>query len=402
MTSRLRFGDPEGVGMAPYQLRRISELSKRWVGDGVTSALLLLVARRGTIVLHEARGQLRPEEDAPPLPLDAIFPMASLTKPVTATAVMCLAEEGLLGLTRPVREYIPEFVGEGKDAVLVHHLLTHTSGLREADVADARFSAASPREGLAAPVGGGQASASPPAALHQHPSISEYLQARYSAPLRTPPGTEMSYCTIGYNLLGEIVGRVSGKPLAQFAAERIFHPLGMDDTSYALPEARRHRLVGRPSDAPTRFLVAQERLETPWPSGGVFSTARDMAAFGQMFLDRGGHGAARVLSPASVAAMTRDQIPGLSATFEPEFFPEASWGWGWQIQGNRRGIRGGSLCSPAAFGHNGSGGVYLWADPTYDLVGVYLSVVSHGRPGLFANWSADLFIDAATASVTDA
>jgi CubicO group peptidase (beta-lactamase class C family) len=211
----------------------------------------------------------------------------------------------------------------------------------------------------------------------------------------------MVYSSYGYNLLGEIIGRLSGKPLAEFAAERIFAPLGMRDTSYALPDARRHRLVGRPPDASTLRLVTPERLETPWPSSGLFSTAQDMAAFGQMFLDGGGRGDARVLGPAAVAAMTRNQIPGVSLTLGPEVFPEASWGLGWQVQGNRRAIRGGSLSSPAAFGHNGAGGIYVWVDPTYELVGVYLSVVSHGHPGLFADWCADLFVDAVTAAVTD-
>jgi serine-type D-Ala-D-Ala carboxypeptidase len=401
MTSVLRSGDPEHVGMAPDRMQHIADLGQKWVAEGVTPALVLVAAHKGVVVLHEAFGRLRPGDDGPPLPLNAIFPMASLAKPVTATAAMCLVEDGLLGLNRPVREYVPEFTGEGKDAVMVHHLLTHTSGLREQDLADARFSSATFRA-TGAPLESRRAADElPPTPPHQHPAIHEYLAQRYAVPLQTAPGAEMVYSSYGYNLLGEIIGRLSGKPLGEFATERIFAPLDMRDTSYALPEVRRHRLVGRPPDASTLHLVTPERLETPWPASGLFSTAPDMAAFAQMFLDGGRGGDARVLSPAAVAAMTRNQIPGVSLTFGPEVFPEASWGLGWQVQGNRRAIRGGSLCSPTAFGHNGSGGVYLWADPTHELAGVYLSVVSHGRPGLLANWCADLFIDAVTASVTD-
>lgn len=388
MGLRLRLGGPEAVGMAPERVRRLVDLGRAWVESGATPALVLLAVHRGVVVLHEAFGRLGPEDDAPPLPRDAIYPAASMAKPITATAAMCLVEDGLLGLNRPVREYVPEFAGEGKDAVMVHHLLTHTSGLREDDLsvyAEQHRSAVSV----------------PPVPSYQHPAIHEYLVPRHGARLWKPPGTEASYCNYNYNLVGEIVGRLSGRSLADFAAERILRPLGMHDTSYALPESKRHRLVGRPADASTLYLVAPERLETPWPHGGLFSTARDLGTFCQMFLDRGGCSNARVLSPASVAAMTRNQIPGVSLVFGPEFFPEASWGLGWQVQGDRRPIRGGSLCSPAAFGHNGAGGVYMWTDPTYELVGVYLSVLSHGRPGLLGDWAADLYVDALTAAVTD-
>jgi CubicO group peptidase (beta-lactamase class C family) len=100
--------------------------------------------------------------------------------------------------------------------------------------------------------------------------------------------------------------------------------------------------------------------------------------------------------------MTRNQIPGVSVRFGPEFFAEAGWGLGWDVQGDRPAWRGGSLRSAAAFGHNGAGGTYLWVDPVHDLVGVYFSVVRAGTPGLFARWSADLFVNAVMAAVVGA
>src|SRR5512140_1284303 len=127
---KLRAGTPEEAGLSPHRLERIKALAAQWVSTGLTPSLVVLVARRGVIALHEAFGTLTPEADSPPLQRDSIFPLASLSKPITATAVMCLVEDGLLGLNRPVDEYIPEFTGEGKHAVLVHHLLTHTSGIR--------------------------------------------------------------------------------------------------------------------------------------------------------------------------------------------------------------------------------------------------------------------------------
>ncbi len=127
----LRVGRPEEVGMSPERVARVKALAAQWVSQGVTPSLAVLVARRGVIVLHEAFGKLTPAPDAPPLQLDTIFPMASVTKPVTATCAMILVEDGRLGLNRPVVEYIPEFVGEGKTAVMVRQLLTHSSGLTD-------------------------------------------------------------------------------------------------------------------------------------------------------------------------------------------------------------------------------------------------------------------------------
>src|SRR5215831_13115835 len=111
---RLRTGKPEEAGMSARRLEGIVDEAKKWVAQGFTQALVLLVARRGVVVLHEAFGPLTPDADAPPVQLDTIFPVSSLTKPITATAVMALVEDGFLGLQRPLSEYIPEFVGEGR------------------------------------------------------------------------------------------------------------------------------------------------------------------------------------------------------------------------------------------------------------------------------------------------
>ena len=313
------------------------DLAKGWVAQGITPALVILVARKGVIVIHEAFGRLAPEQDSPPLKRDTIFPLTSLTKPITATAAMVLVEDGLLGLNRPVSWYVPEFVGEGKDGVMVHHLLTHTSGLRDEDV-DVH---AERKKGTVEV---------PPADETQHPRIHTHLCLRYDAPLWRPPGSEMSYCNYGYGLLGEIVRRVSGRSLADFCRERILGPLGMVDTSYIVPDSVRHRIVRRPSDAPlTDVFAIMEFPDTPWAYGGVHSTAMDMAIFGQMFLNRGTYGDSRILSPASVAEMTRNQIPGISAQYRGEFLPEASWGLGWNILGGKKSAYDGTLHSTRAF-----------------------------------------------------
>lgn len=373
----LRPGTPEEVRMPAERVRHVADLANGWVEQGVTPALVVLAARRGVIVLHEAFGRLTPEPDSPPVQRDTIYPLASITKPIAATAAMILVEEGLLGINRPVAEYIPEFAGEGKQAVMVHHLLTHTSGLRDEDVC-----AYAEKQGLVRPPVPGEL---------QHPSVFDTPVLGCEAPLRTPPGTEMAYCNYGYALVAEIVQRASGRPFADFARDRIFAPLGMNDTCYIVPEADRHRIVGRPADAPCANWLVREKSRG---NSGVLSTAMEMAIFGQMFLNHGSYGEARVLSPASVAEMTRNQIPGIGARFGDEFFPEASWGLGWGIRGNKK--YGGTLISPRTFDHGGSGGVFLWVDPVYEIVGLYFSVsIQSGK------WNADLFVNAVTAAVID-
>jgi CubicO group peptidase (beta-lactamase class C family) len=120
-----------------------------------------------------------------------------------------------------------------------------------------------------------------------------------------------------------------------------------------------------------------------------------------MFLQRGTAGGVRVLGPATVAAMTSNQIPGVPMQFDDEYFAEASWGLGWSIHGSRQPRRGGSLYSAQAFEHNGRGGTYLWVDPTYELVGVYFSLLKTGAPGLNPPWRADLFSNMVTAAILD-
>jgi CubicO group peptidase (beta-lactamase class C family) len=355
------------------------------VDRGDVQALVVLAARRGIVIMHEALGRQNPDSDSRPALKDSIFPLASISKVITATAVMILVEEGRVGLNRRVAEYLPEFRGEGKDAVLIRHLLTHTSGLRDEDL-DRHAEASKGTIEI------------PPDEPTQAALLGESLALRWDAPLWKPPGVEMSYSGYGYRLLHEIVRRVTGRSLNDFARARIFEPLGMIDTHYGVPDKLEQRLVRRPPEA---LDEESDRLwRAGWGSGGAFSTAKDMATLAQMFLNRGAYGEARVLSPASVAAMTRNQVPGLQAHIGDQFFPDASWSLGWSIHGAKTGSCG-SLSSPEAFEHWGSGGSYLWADPVYQLVGVYFSVipVADGHPQYTE--LQDLFTDAVTAAIVE-
>jgi CubicO group peptidase (beta-lactamase class C family) len=226
------------------------------------------------------------------------------------------------------------------------------------------------------------------------PSVEEYLAARWDTPLWKPPGVEMSYCPYGYELLGQIVVRVSGRALEDLARERIFCPLGMEDTSFVVPEGTRHQVVRRAEDhVGADLLNSRELQEEPYANFGAFGPALDMARVGQLFLDGGAHGEQRLFGPAAIAEMTRNQIGGLSAWWEQVFLREAGWSYAWSVRLDKRGV--GVLSSSATLENGGYGGLHMWVDPASELIGVYFSV----QPG--TRWCADLFADAVTAAVVD-
>ena len=396
----LRRGTAKEAGMLPERVAHVRDLCARWVKEGHTPTLGVCVARRGVIVLHEAFGGLRPGADSPQLGPDALFPIMSITKPITATLVMQLVEDGLLGLNRPAKDYLPELSGDGTDEILVHHLLTHTAGYpyhpgpryleHEAKKRQAGFEA-------------------PPCPATQHPAIHEQLSLFWDGPRVPSVGKVMVYSNHNYELLGEIVRRLCGQSLEAQARQRIFDPLGMRDSYYVVPEFEARRVVQRgpgvpfgPDFPPLPDIGSRDWQETPRAGGGVFSTPLDMAVFGQMFLDRGRYGDARILSPAAVAAMTRDQIPGLGARLLLKVVDRASWGYGWQVVSPTKWkYFDGSLQPLGTFGHPGAGGVNYWIDRDHDLVGAYFEVTTRLSADLNLLWNFDLFQNAITAAVNE-
>lgn len=380
---QLREGRPEEAGIPPERIKPILELCEGWVEDGSTPALIVLVARQGVIFLHEAWGRLGPEPDSPLVVRDSLFGVASISKVVAATAVMLLVEEGKIGLHRPVQEYIPEFSAEGTEKILVRHLLTHTSGLRDEEV-DELYE----RKGV------GDLNWPTPEP-NEHPSRHDWLQYCYRAHPWQPPDTEVVYIGFTYDLLGEIVRRVGGLSFNDFTRQRIFEPLGMKDAYFTTPAELRHRAV-RPRPG-TTFYWGEETdpLDEPSPAGGLWATALDMGILGQTFLNRGTYGGFRLLSPATVAAMTHNQVAGIGRE-EVHGVPVPPMGYGWFIVGEARFPQYPSLWSPGSYGHSGGSGAFLWVDPAYDLVGVFLftKIREAIRP-------LDLFVDRIMAAIMD-
>ena len=278
---------------------------------------------------------------------DTVFDAASLTKVVATTpCVMLLVERGQLNLEAPVRTYIPEFTGGGRDAITVRELLTHTSGLPEDVETKSDWQ--------------GQATA---------------IAKACAMPLQSPPGTAFKYSDINFILLGEIVQRVSRTPLEVFARREIFAPLHMKDTGYLPLQNGRIR---RSRIAPTEVVAGQawrgvvhdptaRKMGGVAGHAGLFTTAADLARYARMLLNQGALDGVRIFQPATVALMTRVQTP-------PEI--AAKRGLGWDIDSPYAGPRG-RWFPVGSFGHTGWTGGSLWLDPFSKTFVIFLSNRNH-------------------------
>lgn len=396
---KLAYGTPQEAGLDPDRIAVLKDRASEWVDGNRMRSSVLLAARRGKIVFHEAYGPLTEKADSPPLQKDSIFSISSCSKPVTATAIMILVERGQLGLNRPITEYIPSLIGEGIEGVEVQHLLTHTAGFSD-EALQKKFDARWPgliQNGFDVPPG-------------QDALVAMMLGCQYDTGPTWAPGSRMEYDNFGYVCLGEIVRVVSGQSLDVFADEHIFAPLGMVDSTYVRDDTKLERWVqrgidpvaGRIEGNPDAGLEGNLSQNSPHGGGGVNSTAMDLARFAQMSLNLGTYDGNTLLSKSAVHEMTRNQIQGLEAVMVGKSV-EASWGLGWMIQSNRRWRWGnGTLTPVGSFGHPGIGGHHFWIDPENEIVGVYLSVC-HARDLERSehHWNLDLFQNMVTAAVVD-
>ncbi|HYV27072.1 MAG TPA: serine hydrolase domain-containing protein, partial [Candidatus Eisenbacteria bacterium] len=271
---------------------------------------------------------------------DTIFDVASLTKVLaTAPSVMLLLERGKLKLDERVQTYLPEFKGHGKDAITLRHLLTHTSGLRA---------------GLGA---------SPPWSGYE-----KAIELACAEIVTNAPGTFFRYSDINFIVLGEVVRRVSGSKLDEFAAREIFQPLKMTDTGF-LPPASMLGRIAPTEKAGAEILRGKVHDPTARRMGGVaghaglFSTAADLARFAHMMLHRGELEGTRILKPETVKLMTSVQ--------SPEAVP-ARRGLGWDIDSAYSRPRG-EVFPLGSFGHTGFTGACFWIDPFSETFVIFLS-----------------------------
>jgi uncharacterized protein YbbC (DUF1343 family)/CubicO group peptidase (beta-lactamase class C family) len=348
---------PSTQGISAEHLSRMDAVINASIEKKELPGAVVLVGRHGKIVWRKAYGARAVEPQREAMTLDTIFDLASLTKVVaTTTSIMILIEQGKVRLSDPVTQFIPEMKGEGRDAITIEQLLTHMTGFApDFDLRD------------------------------RWAGYDEAMKRLYREPLRTPPGTRFVYSDINYVALGEIVHRVSGSMLDEFARKNIFVPLGMRDTGFnpsaklrpriAPTEKRRGQmnyLGDTGADAGTdgdQWLRGQVHDPTSFRMNGVaghaglFSTADDLAIFCQMLLSGGVYNGARILSPMTIATMTRPHAIAENG---------AARGLGWDIATTFSSNKG-DLFPLGSFGHTGFTGTSIWIDPASDSFVIFLS-----------------------------
>jgi uncharacterized protein YbbC (DUF1343 family)/CubicO group peptidase (beta-lactamase class C family) len=329
---------PAQAGMDATRLAVIDQLVDDGLQSGEMAGAVVLIARQGRTVYLRAFGQRQSQPDEVPMTTDTVFDLASLTKPIaTATSVMKLVADGRIELDDPVAKHLPEFAANGKQDVTIAQLLTHQGGLT-ADNALRDY-----QEGT-----------------------EEAWQRIWALPLLAEPGSRFIYSDVGFIVLGELVHRVSGKPLDQFCQEHIFNPLGMSATGFLPGETLRQRAAAT-EQRDGRWMCGEVHDPRSYLLGGVaghaglFSTAEDLAVYGQMLVQGGQYVGAQILPPEVVARMTAPRRVGTGLR-----------GLGWDLRSGYSSNRG-DLLSPRAIGHGGFTGTGIWIDPQLELVIVFLS-----------------------------
>jgi CubicO group peptidase (beta-lactamase class C family) len=380
----LSVAKPESVGMSTQRLARIDALAQRYIASGQIVGAVTLVVRDGKVVQQGVYGSMDPNAGTP-MRADALFRLASESKPITAVAILALVDEGLVRLSDPVSRFIPEFRGArvavskpgaapfvplppgatlsgpkpeadfvpAVREITVRDLLTHTSGLASG--------------GLGAIVSSD---------IQRQPTerLADFIPRQAKASLDFQPGSRWSYSvSAGFETLGRIVEIASGKPFDVFLKERIFGPLDMRDTDFVVPAGKAERL-------PSMYRRTQDgrwepSLPTPnflsdvYFSGatGLISTARDYARFEQMLLNGGELDGVRILSPLTVELMQANHVEDL---FHGMRGNENGMGFGLGVAITLDETKAAWRRSVGSAGWYGAFGTIVWHDPREGIVAV--------------------------------
>lgn len=367
---------PERVGMSAERLERITELNRRYVAEGKLAGVVTLVARDGKVVHLDAQGVANLETGAAMQP-DTLFRIYSMSKPITAVAAMILFEEGRFQLRDPVSRFLPEL----KDlevlredgtlapagAITMQQLLTHTAGFSygfsPTDAVDRQY-----RDSRL---------------LAGSTDLGAFVQNLARLPLRFEPGSRWHY-SVAVDVTGAVIERISGRPLDAFLRERLFLPLGMHDTFFEVPEAKRARLgTNHRWNAETQRLeVAPDSdyprwRDTTFFSGGagLVSTAADYARFAEMLRAGGTLDGVRILSPKTVELMTMNHLPALMSASGSGEQPGLGNLGGFSGAGFGLGVAvledvpaAGVIGSAGEYSWGGAAGTIFWVDPVEELV----------------------------------
>ncbi len=322
-----------------------------FVADNVIAGSVTAVATKSDMLSLETTGLANLEKKTK-MPPDALFWIASMTKPMAAVCVLQLQEAGKLSIDDPVEKHLPEFAGQWMiesrakgtltlkkptRGITIRDLLTHTSGLANTN---------SPRP---------------------ESTLAELVMSYSKTPLQFEPGNRWSYSNAGINTLGRIVEAVSGTPFAEFLQARVLNPCGMKDTTFWPTPAQAKRIAtsyrpgrdGQLERTEVYFLKGglSNRKRTPYPAGGLYSTATDVVRFYQMMLNGGTFKGQRVLKKETAALMTRTQ----TGDIKTGFVDGMSWGLGFQVVKTPQGVN--ASLSAGTYGHGGAFATQSWADP---------------------------------------
>ena len=368
---------PDAVGMSSARLARIAPAMQRYIDAELTPGVITAVMRHGKLIHYKAQGHMD-VASAKPMREDAIFRIASMTKPIASVALMMLWEEGRFQLRDPVSKFIPEFAaaqvsttadasgttGElvpPKRPIQIRDMLTHTAGLANnysGNVAAYRQAMNTPRP----------------------KSNAEQIKRLAALPLNYHPGEEWQY-SAATNVVGHLVEIISGQSLDEFLRQRIFEPLQMPDTHFYLDNTKGGRLTTQytpdennkikaqdPGSKQSRWITSPRNLFSG--AGGLVSTVRDYLRFQQAMLNGGEIDGNRILAPSTVSLMLENHTGDLPLWLPG---PGMGFGLGYGVVVDR-----GAAATPLSEGAGYWGGAYCtlsWIDPEQNLVGVLMTQV---------------------------
>jgi CubicO group peptidase (beta-lactamase class C family) len=398
---------PEQVRMSMQKLDRIRDALKTEVAQGKLSGAVVMVARRGRLVSADAVG-IQDKNADKAMTRDAIFRIYSMTKPLASVAAMILAEDGKIELTDPVSKFLPAFNGQRVSVargmsyttvpadreMTILDLLRHTSGLAYGEITqNAPVKHAYAKAGVYLPGVRDYDS--------RHMTSAEQVERIGGAPLAHQPGTVWEY-SLATDILGRVIEVTSGMRLSEFLDERLFKPLRMVDSAFAVPAEKMGRLaqphaIDLMSNQPIKLIDVSAKPKNDSGGGGAVSTATDYLRFVQMLLNGGQLDDVRVLSRPTIKLMTSDQLgTRLAARVTPGELligtPGYTFGLGFAV---RHGA--GVAVVPGSTGEfmwGGYAGTFFWGDPKEQIAAVYMTQApSQARARLIKQLVYEAIID---------
>jgi CubicO group peptidase (beta-lactamase class C family) len=365
----LEIASPESMKLDVGRWCNALDLAQRWCDEDKLPSIGLLVARDGKTTGPHLFGRQSLNADSVPIRDDAIFLIASITKPIVAMGALLLVERGEISLGDRVTEFIPEFGNNGKNGITLRHLMTHTSGLPDMLVDNKELRAA------------------------QAP-LSRFAEETCTVKTSFPPGRGVQYQSMGFAILGEVIARVSGKRTAEFLRDEFFDPLGMCDTALGVPDEwyegpqpkveriAEIRLPPNQHDADEWNWNSRywRGLGAPW--GGLLTTPTNLARFTQMIMNHGGSGEKQILARTTVEGAIRNQLDQMRDV--PEVDRRCRpWGFGWRLHWSAHSANFGDFLGPRTFGHWGATGTVLWADPDLDAFAIIFTTLPQEPQGRY-------------------